>query len=319
MNALTRHTRFDALGTYVFLAVRRPPALRRAERVARRVLGDVDTTCSRFRPDSDLSRANRHAGSWVAVDPLLMAALEVACDAARRTDGLVNPLLGRRLVQLGYDRDFDQLRDCADQVTIAWPEPGPGPDAWREIGIDPTGAVRVPVGTALDLGSVGKAWAADLVAAGIEQELGEPAVVSLGGDVKVASPNGDPWRIAVSERPDGPAEPTQLVDIDAGGLATSSTRIRRWSRRGVARHHLLDPRTGHPAAEVWRTVSASGATCTAANTASTAAVVLGQDAPAWLERHGVAARLVAADGRLVRTGGWPGDGSVTEVEEERAS
>ncbi|HWL98221.1 MAG TPA: FAD:protein FMN transferase, partial [Nocardioidaceae bacterium] len=181
MNAPTRHTRFDALGTYVFLAVRRPVALRGAERVARRVLADVDATCSRFRADSDLSMANRHAGSWVDVDPLLVAALEVACDAARRTGGLVNPLLGRQLVQLGYDRDFDQLRDCAEQVTIPWPEPGPDTDAWREIAIDPAGAVRVPADTALDLGSVGKAWAADLVAVGIEQELGEPAVVSLGG------------------------------------------------------------------------------------------------------------------------------------------
>ncbi len=83
--------------------------------------------------------------------------------------------------------------------------------------------------------------------------------------------------------------------------------MRRWSRGGVRLHHLLDPRTGRPAPEVWGTVTATGPTCTAANTATTAAVVLGADAPAWLAARGVDARLVATDGRVVTTGAWPAE------------
>jgi thiamine biosynthesis lipoprotein len=42
-----------------------------------------------------------------------------------------------------------------------------------------------------------------------------------------------------------------------------------------------------------------------ANTASTAAIVLGEDAPDWLRRHGLPARLVRTDGTVVRVVGWP--------------
>jgi thiamine biosynthesis lipoprotein len=294
-----------ALGTYVFVATRRAADLEPARRIARDVLDDVDRTCSRFRPDSDLSRANAAAGRWVSVDPVLVAAVAAACAAALQTGGLVHPLLGRTLVQLGYDRDLAELTPVADDraTTAAWPAETPGPESWREIGLDHDGAIRVPAGTALDLGATGKAWAADVIATAYAEELGGSALVSLGGDLAIAAPDGEPWPVAISTRPGDPAEAT--VGLDRGGLATSSTRVRRWARRGAAVHHLLDPRTGLPAPEVWRTVTATGPTCTAANTASTAAVVLGANAPAWLSARGVAARLVAADGRVVTTGGWP--------------
>jgi len=300
------HATFDAFGSYAFLAVRRPPALPDALALARRVVADVDATCSRFREDSDLTRANAHPGRWVDVDPLLVAAVAVARGAAEESGGLVSPLLGRPLVQLGYDRDLGELRELADPGNVPdLPLDVPEPDAWREIGLDRAGRIRVPAGAALDLGATGKAFAADLVATAVERELGVPAVVSLGGDVRVAVPDGRPWSVAVSEHP-GTA-PATTVWLDRGGLATSSTQVRRWSRAGVTRHHLLDPRTGRPAPEVWRTVTATGPTCVAANTASTAAVVLGADASAWLAAHAVTARLVASDGRPHYLGGWPAD------------
>lgn len=297
-------TTFEALGTTVFLAVSDPASLPRARQLAEEVLTDVDQVCSRFRDDSDLTRVNEHPGRWVAVDPLLVAAVEVAVAAARATDGLVHPLLGRPLVELGYDRDFRLLTllpRAGDPVELL-DEP-PGLSAWEEIGLDPLGAVRIPEGTALDLGATGKAWSADLIGAALEAHLDEPAVVSVGGDLRVANPGAVPWPVTVSEHPGTSAETT--VAVGRGGLATSSTQVRRWTSAGVRRHHVLDPRTGLPAREVWRTVTAIGATCTAANTASTAAIVLGEQAPGWLAEHRVSARLVAADGDIRTVGDWP--------------
>ena len=296
------HTRFAAFGSYGFLAARRADVLSEAVRLAKTVVADVDATCSRFREDSDLSKVNRRPGEWVEVHPLLVEAVRVAYDAASCSEGLVDPLLGRSLVTLGYDRDFDELVELERPSSARHPELTPG--SWREIRLDHD-RIRIPVGTALDLGSAAKAWAADLIAAALEAQLGQPAVVSLGGDIAVAAPDGLPWTVAVAERP-GDA-PGAVVDIDEGGLATSSTQVRRWNRGGTARHHLLDPRTGLPATEVWRTVTATGPTCVSANTASTAAVVLGARAPEWLDQHSVTARLVAADGRVTCVGGWPWD------------
>lgn len=304
-----RATTFRALGTEVYVGVRDARELQSARALAVEVLTDVDEVASRFRLDTDLSRVNAHPGRWVAVDPLLVAAVEAAVAAAAQTEGLVHPLLGRPLVQLGYDRDFELLVEHPDQPPV---QPPPL-DSWRAIGRDPAGALRIPAGTALDLGATGKAWAADLVGAAYEQELRSGAVISVGGDLRIAHPDGTPWPVAVSERPGGPA---LLVGLDSGGIATSSTRVRRWTRRGVRRHHLLDPRTGRPAREVWRTVTATGPTCTAANTASTAAVVLGDEAPDWLAHRQVTARLVAHDGVVRRVGAWPD--TETETEPERS-
>ena len=192
-------TCFPALGTEVFLAVRRPADLAPARRLAQRVLTDVDETCSRFRDDSDLTRVNRHPGRWVEVDPLLLGAVEVALEAARRTGGLVSPLLGRPLVQLGYDRDFALLVERAAHPASE-PAACPSLDAWREVHIA-DGLLRIPAGTALDLGATGKAWAADLVATACEQEGLGAAVVSVGGDVRVVAPDGRPWQVAVAEHP----------------------------------------------------------------------------------------------------------------------
>jgi thiamine biosynthesis lipoprotein len=97
----------------------------------------------------------------------------------------------------------------------------------------------------------------------------------------------------------------QTVAVESGGLATSSTTARTWRRGGHVLHHILDPVTGAPAEPVWDCVSVAAPSCLAANAASTAAVVLGHDAVAWLDARGLPACLVARSGDVVRLGGWP--------------
>jgi thiamine biosynthesis lipoprotein len=99
---------------------------------------------------------------------------------------------------------------------------------------------------------------------------------------------------------DGPT-----VAIAEGGLATSSTALRRWRAGGRELHHIVDPATGVPAAEHWRTVSVAASSCLDANAAATAAIVKGAAAVAWLERLGLPSRLVRADGAIATTCGWP--------------
>ena len=320
LDSIGAATTFAALGTYVYVATRQPDDLAQAESLATQILRDVDETCSRFRDDSDLSAVNRHAGQWVEVDSLLIEAVTVACSAAEQTDGLVNPLLGRPLINLGYDRDFAELEQAelkrAELKRVGPPGfvPLPAPpdlDAWRQIEIDPGSALRIPEDTALDLGATGKAWAADVIARAFTLELTDGAIVSVGGDLAIAHPENSsavdpnkvlPWPVAISELANAPADET--ITLSSGGLATSSNQVRQWTRDGVRRHHLLDPRTGLPCAEVWRTVTATGPSCTAANIASTAAMVIGKPAPEWLSDRNVTARLVDVFGRVRTTGAW---------------
>jgi len=103
----------------------------------------------------------------------------------------------------------------------------------------------------------------------------------------------------------GAEAPGQDLRVASGGLASSSTTVRRWRRRSAAAHHIIDPRTGAPAAEHWRTVAVAASSCLDANIASTAAIVLGREAPAWLADVGLPARLVTLGGAVVTTLDWP--------------
>jgi len=295
---------FPALGTTA-VVLTHPAKLVTAVHEVERELEIIDRTCSRFREDSDLSRLNEAAGAWTEVDGRLMEAVGVALRAARVTQGLVDPTVGASMVRMGYDRDF------AD-VAPAGPSPAPAPSwmswaDWRRVELRPwRREIRIPRGMRLDLGSTAKALAADHAAVRAAGVSGCGVLVSLGGDIAVGgnAPDGG-WSIGIAEDHAGAPEPGETITIASGGLATSSTAVRRWMRGGVPIHHIVDPRTGSPAREVWRTVSVCAGTCVDANTASTAAVVLGEEAPDWLARRGLPARLVGVDGSIVRVAGWP--------------
>ena len=189
--------------------------------------------------------------------------------------------------------------------------------SWRDVVLERgAGGARltVPAGVVLDLGATAKAWTADRAAARVAEELGVGVLVSLGGDLATRGPapdDGD-WVVLVGD--EGPDDPVQTVRLGPDGtLATSSTRARRWTRAGRAVHHIVDPRSGLPVDDVWRTVTVSAGTCVEANTASTAAIVRGPEALPWLRQAQVSARLVTRSGRVLCTGGWP-DPEASRVE-----
>lgn len=304
-----------AIGTRVHLLVTELRALGPARRLLREDLAALDAACSRFRADSEIVALDHAPGDGrgrtgpVQVSPLLAGALAVALRAARRTGGDVDPTVGNALSAAGYDRDFALMqRDSRPARVTVRSIPG-----WRQIELDEeSGLLSLPTGTRLDLGATAKAWAADRAAARIAAELGCGVLVNLGGDIAVAGrvPDGG-WRVRVQDvtgpPEEPPAGPSAVVAIRSGGLATSSTAARRWRRGGDVLHHILDPRSGLPAAPVWRTVSVAAATCTEANVASTAAIIRGEAALAWLAELGFPARLVAESGAVVTLGGWPPD------------
>jgi thiamine biosynthesis lipoprotein len=166
--------------------------------------------------------------------------------------------------------------------------------------------VRVPLGVVLDLGATAKALAADRAADRIHRATGCGVLVNLGGDIAVAGrvPDGG-WRVRVTDDEDRAGPPEQNVAIHEGGLATSSTGVRSWRRGSQTAHHIVSPASGLSAPPYWRTVTVAGATCVAANTASTAAIVRGPGAVRWLEELALPARLVRADGCTTYTGPWP--------------
>jgi len=280
-------------GTVARVVVTDPAAIGEAAAIARAELDAVDAACGRFRDDSELSLACRRGGRPVTVSPLLADLIAAALTVAEETGGDVDPTVGAALSG-GYDRDYARItgRVVAPAVRVL---PVPDYRAIRLRGEELT----VPDGVRLDLGATAKAAAADRIASLIALRLGVGALVALGGDIATAGPAPDGgWPVAVQDRP---GDPASTVRMPAGaGLATSSTAGRTGNPR---RHPIVNPRTGRPAARIWRTVTVAASTCLRANALSTAAIVRGRGAYDLLRT--VPSRLVTPSLDVLRLGGWP--------------
>jgi len=302
----------DALGTRVRVAVWPAGRLEAACAAVGAELRRLDLEASRFREDSEIARLHARGGGLFLISEGLAEAIGVALVAARWTEGLVDPTIGNSLVELGYDRDFAAM--LVDGSGSAEPGPAPG---FGSIQLEGR-LLRMPLGVLLDLGATAKGLGADRAALAALAACGRPGgvLVSLGGDIAVA---GEPplggWPLLVTESSGaGEASPSQIVRLPAGAIATSSVTVRQWRRDGRALHHIIDPRTGLPAEGPWRTATVAAASCSEANAASTAALVSGGDAVAWLESSGLPARLVASNGAVEYVGAWPqSDGGLVEV------
>ena len=295
------------MGTFCTVIVTSAPELDTAQRLLDAELAAIDLACSRFRDDSEISAVNRADGAETAVSPLFAQALATALRAAEVTDGDVDPTCGYSLIRLGYDRDFKAMAGDVSPLP-APPVPAGG---WRRVEFDPDRrAVRIPPGVMLDFGATAKALSADRAARRIAGQIGGGVLVNLGGDIAVAgqSPQ-DGWLIGledgITDQSDGGPGTMAAIVIHDGGLATSGLLDRKWRRGDRELHHILVPETGQPAEAYWAAVTVAAASCVDANIATTASIIRGRSAPAWLEGLRLPARLVRPDGVVFTTGGWP--------------
>lgn len=292
---------FAAIGTTNQILATRPDALDAAVGIARSYLDALDRACSRFRPDSEVSRLAASAASGPAsfiCSPMLVDYLEAARFAARISGGLVDFTVGSAVINSGYDADLEQV-----QARAQFRQSAPGVVAgWQSVTLSGS-RITTPAGVVLDFGATAKAHAADMIARLLALQLPGGFLVNLGGDLAAAGdvPDGG-WRVGV-EATDRTVR--QVIAITNQAVATSSTQLRTWATDTGKAHHIIDPRTGQTAVPAWSHVTCVAVTALEANTASTAAIVLGEDAVAWLSDNGVAARLERPDGSVVCTTGWP--------------
>ncbi|MHB1925368.1 MAG: FAD:protein FMN transferase [Acidimicrobiales bacterium] len=264
----------------------------------RQRVDELDWRWSRFRPDSELSRLNASPEEFMEVSQDTLTLIRRGIQGWKQTGGVFDPTLLGPLIRAGYDRDFDAVaagpaRGRSDLGA------GCGGIVIRE------GAVRLPAGTGFDSGGLGKGLAADLVALQALRAGATGACINLGGDIRVtgAGPAGGGWTAAV----DHPrlSSPLTLVGLADGGMATSTTLLRRWSLDGEQMHHLIDPVTGVPSGGPveFATVVASEAWLAEV---LTKAVMLNQSPEPLTVLRGTGAEglVVTSDGRVSASGGF---------------
>ncbi|WP_020108145.1 FAD:protein FMN transferase [Nocardia sp. 348MFTsu5.1] len=292
-------------GTDAHLIVTERAALEQAEALVREELAAIDLACSRFREDSEIAALMRSHGRPLTVSALLADFVDAALDAARRTDGAVDPTVGSVMIDLGYDRDFAMLgsRTPSDHAGRRAVPHFAQRSSWEMVTLK-NRELTVPDGVVLDLGATAKALAADRCAAIVTESLGCGVLINLGGDISITGPPpAGGWQIRVQ---DGDDQPATVVEMRSdSGIATSSTLRRRWHHAGESVHHIIDPALGRSAEAFWRTVTVAASSCLVANTVSTACMVRGRDAHRWVSEAGLPARFVDRNGLVTHTATWP--------------
>lgn len=299
-DVLPHEASFTAIGTTCSVVATDPSALLPAVAIARDELNALDAAASRFRTDSELSRINALAefGDLTSpISPLLRDYVRAGLRVAQMTQGLVDPTVGHAVVAAGYDEDIDQVRGTLRRSWAAPPAPG-----WHTLALT-NDSLRLPHRCVIDLGASAKAHAADRIAAKLRRALPGSFLVNLGGDIAVAGDGPDGWWHVGVE--DASGSLLQSVRVRDAGVATSSTALRTWSTIAGPAHHIVDPRTGQVASSAWTQAAVIADTALEANAWSTAAIVLGDSAPGWLDERSVIARLERAAGGSVLIGAWP--------------
>ena len=148
----------------------------------------------------------------------------------------------------------------------------------------------------LDLGGLCKEYAVDRAHDLLATRLDAPALVNLGGDLRVTrARRSGPWRIGI-ESGDGSRPAGRVVDLHDGALATSGTARRHVERQGVRYGHVLDPRTGWPVAGAPAAVSVAAPTCIESGLQAKIALLHGAGAAGYLAASGLRGWIAPAAG-----------------------
>jgi thiamine biosynthesis lipoprotein len=199
----------------------------------------IERTLTRFDPESELSSLNSSAGRKFKASPLLFEVVQAAIQAAKLTGGIFDPTVLPQLQSAGYDCSFDKLEKeklsaIVDNGRLY---------SWSDIELSPeTFTIRLPEGCTLDLGGIGKGWAADEVSEILDHFSGY--VIDAGGDIRLAGrqANGSRWTVGITD-PCDENRNVRVLELKEGAICTSTSARRRWQLNGEQQHHLIDPRT----------------------------------------------------------------------------
>jgi FAD:protein FMN transferase len=281
---------FDCFGSSCTVIVADASAAEAAAAVAnaRRRLLEWHEQFSRFVPDSELTRLNQDPRETVPISPLMRRVVEAAAQAARATDGLVDPTLLTQIEHAGYRSHFEGEGLPLSDALARAPERRPGrPSAeakWRLVRTDRrTGTVTRPPGVRLDPGGIAKGVFADELAASLAGH--DAVVVDCGGDLRLGGRFAPAREVHVASPFDDAILHT--FTLRSGGVATSGIGKRSWTMPdGSVAHHLLDPASGRPAFTGVVQATALAPTASEAETLSKAAVLSGPAQAGGVLVHG---------------------------------
>lgn len=252
---------------------------------------------SPWEPGSDISRFNAaEAGAEMALPAEFCEVLACALRIAAETGGACDPTLGALVDLWGFGpRPAPTLPPSPHAIDAALRTAG-----WQRLALAPDGRIRQPGGLRLDLSSIAKGFAVDLVAARLRAHGIVHALVEIGGELSGhgVKPDGTPWWVGIEHR-NGPAPTKPGIAVALHGMAIATSGVERAVTIDGRRHaHTIDPRTGTPLAGGVARATVLHASCMEADAYATAFMVIGAPrALAFAAGRHIAALLIDETGQ----------------------
>jgi len=296
----TRVHSIAAMGTVVTIEVpdrdpgRGTPESERLVERALRWFTEVESTCSRFDPASELRRLCDRPGRPVPVSDMLFETVRFAIAVAADSGGAFDPAIGAAMVAQGFDSEFRSGRRTA-------PDPARVGATYHDVLLDESArTITLQRPLLLDLGAVAKGLAIDMAA----RELAplRDFVVEAGGDLFAGGSRGDgaPWTIGI-RHPRAPDALLGTVEAEDVAVCTSGD----YERVGAGGHHILEPRRDVSSGGV-ASVTVLAPSAMVGDAIATAAFVLGpHDGMEFLQRQGVGGMIVTTALDCLTTSGFP--------------
>jgi len=204
----------------------------------------LEELLSTWIPTSELSRVNAAAGAMpVHVSPETLTVVQRAVQAAEMTDGGFNIAIGPAVdawrvtegQRIPTESELDALRPLVDLMSV-------------HTDVREQTIFLEKAGMRIDVGGIGKGYAADQAVDALRRAGAVAGVVALSGDIKTFGrlPGGKMFPVGIQHpRKDGSV--LAWIDLQDEAISTAGDYERFFERDGVRYHHILDPRTLQPA------------------------------------------------------------------------
>lgn len=270
-------------GTWSVKLRQLPPATSksRLENEIGQLLDRLDGQMSLYRPESDLCKFNRHQSEeWFDVPAelaeVVSASLRVSEQSGGAFDITVAPLvnlwgfgpahLGGQLGKMPADADIATARSHVGFRHL-------------QVRLDPPALRKSDSELSIDLGGIGKGFAADKVAAYLDRFGAGDYLVAIGGELRAkgSSAGARGWRVGIETPTPDTRRIFRQIDLRNASLSTSGDYRNFFEIDGHRFSHEIDPHTGRPVEHEPASVSVVHASGTYADAMATALMVLSPD------------------------------------------
>jgi len=257
----------------------------------------VENLCSRFRPDSELSKLNQQLENEISISREMYFILTEAERFYRETCGMFNPGILEALETNGYTASIETIR--GKELTDAVPK---DIKAVRTFPVTFNEKRQTAILHAtIDLGGIAKGWVLDRAAKLLEQY--GFGFINVGGDLRVFGELPRSLNIGI-ENPFDPANILTSLQLAGGAVCTSTSAKRKWFVNGEERHHLIDPRTGTSSESTIISATITARTAIEADVWAKTVLLLGEKAgQEWVNKKGLGTVLINQNGEIWRGGG----------------